>query len=167
MIPNDKRVAAEARALQLALAVAARVGWRFDRGPLPTTSFAQFLYVDAAQLLLVPTSAALPFATRQVEPVVREARSDALIVSSAGEGTPVFAMATWARSETVWTQPLLPWLADTSELWLVPDVDGATPFAFHLVDALHHVATVPWVLASERQAGLDRAAAWMREVVGG
>lgn len=51
--------------------------------------------------MLVPTSSALPFAMRQVAPVVREARSDALIVSRPDAGAPVFAIATWARRETV------------------------------------------------------------------
>jgi hypothetical protein len=165
MIHNTRRAAAEARALTMALTVAAKAGWRFERGPLPTTSFAQFLYVEAAHLLLVPTSAALPFAMRQVDPVVRETRSDALIVSSADADTPVFAMAVWARRETVWTQPLAAWLGEAGELWLVPDADDTPTLAFRLVDALHHAASVPWNSASERRAGLDRAAAWMRKEV--
>lgn len=147
MIPNKTRVAAEARALTMALAIAPKVGWRFDRGPLPATSFAQFLYVEAAQLLLVPTS-------------------DALIVSSAGTEI-TLAMATWARRETVWSQPLTLWLGDGGQAWLVPAMADSDLLGFRLSNALHHAAATPWKFASERQAGLNRAAAWMRSVVEG
>ena len=165
MIPDTKRAAAEARALTMALVLAAKAGWRFERGPLPTNAFAQYLYVQSAQLLLVPTSAALPFAMRQVDPVIRETRSDALIASSADQHMPVFAMAIWARRETAWMQPLALWLSEAGEPWLVPSIDRDTPLGFQLVYALHHAAALPWLRAGERQAGLDRGAVWMRKVV--
>lgn len=164
MIPSKERAAAEARALTMALALAAKVGWRFGRGPMATSAFAQYLYVETAQLLLVPTSSDLPFAMRQVGPVVRETRSDALVVSRTGEGPPVFAMATWARRETIWTEPLALWLAETGAAWLVPPPGSDDPLGFELVDALHQVAGVPFVLADERDAGFARAARWIEEV---
>lgn len=164
MIPNKERAAAEARALTMALVLAAKVGWRFARGPMPTGSFAQYLYVEAAQLMLVPTSSALPFAIRQVASVVREARSDALIVSRPDGGAPTFAMATWARRETNWTQPLALWLSEQGAPWLVPLPDSNDPLGFELVDALHHAAGVPFVLPGQRDAGFARAARWMEKV---
>lgn len=163
MPSSKRRAAAEARALQLALVLAAKAEWRFDRGPLPRSSFTHYLYIDAAQLLLVPTTSGTEFAIRQVEPVVRETRSDALIVSLPGGGTPALAMATWTRRETVWTSPLALWLSETGEPWLVPtDTDGA--LGFRLVNALHHASSVPWAFAGEREAGLGRAAAWLKTV---
>lgn len=161
---STRRAAAEARALHLALVLAAKAGWRFDRGPLPHSSFTHFLYVEMAQLLLVPTTAGPEFAVRQVEPVVRETRSDALIVSLPDQAAPVFAFATWARHETVWTTPLVLWLTETGEPWLVPAAAEGTPLGFRLGNALHHAAPVPWASAFERAAGIGRAAAWMETV---
>lgn len=159
-----RRAAAEARALHLALVLAAKAGWRFDRGPLPRSSFTQYLYVDAAHLLLVPTTSGTEFAVRQVEPVVRETRSDALIVSLPDGGTPAFAMATWARRETVWTTPLALWLGEAGEPWFVLTDGDSTSLGFRLVNALHHAAPVPWAFAGERETGFGRAAAWMEKV---
>ncbi len=159
-----RRAAAEARALHLALVLAAKTGWRFDRGPLPRSSFTHFLYVEAAHLLLVPTTSGTEFAVRQVEPVVRETRSDALIVSLPDQGTPAFAMATWARRETVWTTPLALWLGEAGEPWLVPTEADNGVLGFRLVNALHHAAPAPWAFTGERDSGFGRAAAWMETV---
>lgn len=164
MASDKKRAAAEARALQMALVLAAKAGWHFGRGPLLETAFTQFLYVEAAQLMLVPTTAGLPFARRQLDPVVRETRSDALIVSRAHQCAPVFAMATWARSETVWASPLALWLAESGAAWLVPSSDDGDRLGFELANRLHRLGGLPWVLAGERAAGFGRAARWMEEV---
>lgn len=161
---STRRAAAEARALHLALVLSAKAGWRFDRGPLPRSSFTHFLYVEAAQFLLVPTTAGPEFAVRQVEPVVRETRSDALVVSLPDHGPPVFAFATWARHETVWTTSLVLWLTEAGEPWLVPAAAEGAPLGFRLGNALHHAAPVPWASATERAAGIGRAAAWMETV---
>ncbi len=159
-----RRAAAEARALHLALVLAAKTGWSFDRGPLPRSSFTQYLYVEAAQLLLVPTTSGTEFAVRQVEPIVRETRSDALIVSLPIDGQPEFAMATWARRETVWTTPLALWLGEAGEPWLIPAGADSTSLGFRLVNALHHAAPGPWAFVGEREVGFGRAAAWMEKV---
>lgn len=161
---STKRAAAEARALHLALVLAAKAGWRFDRGPLPRSSFTHFLYVEAGQLLLVPTTAGPEFAVRQVEPVVRETRSDALIVSLPDQAAPVFAFATWTRHETVWTTPLVLWLTEAGEPWLVPGDTESAPLGVRLRNALHHAAPMPWASATERAAGIGRATAWMETV---
>lgn len=161
---STRRAAAEARALHLALVLAAKAGWRFDRGPLPRSSFTHFLYVEAAQMLLVPTTAGPEFAVRQVKPVVRETRSDALIVSLPDQAAPVFAFATWARHETVWTTPLALWLTEAGEPWLVPAAAEGSSLGFRLRNALHHAAPVPWASATERAEGSGRAAAWMETV---
>lgn len=164
MTPDKVRAAAEAGALQMALVLAAKAGWRFGRGPLPQTTFTQFLYVEKAQMLLVPTTAGLAFARRQLDPVVRETRSDALIVSRPTKGTPAFAMATWGQTETIWNSPLALWLTQTGAAWLVPTADVGDRLGFELADGLHHLAGLPWVRADERAAGFARAARWMEEV---
>lgn len=161
MIPDKERAAAEARALQMALVLAARIDWKIGRGPLQSTSFAQLLYIEKPQLLLVPTTSGLPYSMRQVDPVVRDTRSDALIVSRPDSDTPVFAFAAWARRATSWTHPLCLWIGESNETWLVP-VDGiGDGLGFRLVNALHHAATQPWKTEVERQVGHHRALAWM------
>jgi hypothetical protein len=73
-------------------------------------------------------------------------------------------MATWARSETVWTSPLALWLAESGAAWLLPLGDDADQLGFALANRLHRLAGLPWVLAEERAAGFARAARWMEEV---
>ena len=92
------------------LAIAIKAGWRFEAaGPVLSTPFAGYLYVASAELLLVPTSAALPFATRLVEQTTREARSDALAVSCTGDEVAI-ALGLWSAAGTRWTVPVRPWL---------------------------------------------------------
>ena len=164
MASNTTRAAAEARALALALALAARMRWTFGPGPLLSHAFAQFLYVPKPQLLLVPTTSGLAYAMRQVDPVIREARSDALIVSRPAEGSASFAFATWHSCETIWTQPLSLWLHAASEIWLVPPPMDDDPLGFRLRDALHWTEPVPWSDPQARMVGIRRALAWMARI---
>lgn len=161
MTRNITRAAAEAGALQMALVLSAKAGWRFDNGPIPPTAFALYLYIGSAQMLLVPTTAGLDFAVRQVEPVVRETRSDALIVSRPDEGPPRFAFATWTRFETEWTSPLTLWLSQTGAAWLVPAEPDSNRPGIALTVALHRRSALPWADDAERRAGFDRATQWM------
>lgn len=164
MSPNVLRAAAEARALTLALALVARMDWRLGRGPILGHAFTQYLYVPDPQLLIVPTTAGLEFAIRQVDPVIRDARSDAIIVSRSTEGVARYAFATWARQETVWTDPLALWLTDR-ETWLVPPPTSADTLGFRLRQTLHAVEAVPWCDPAARTTGYRRADAWMAQVV--
>lgn len=163
MPPDMRRSAAEARALTLALALVARMDWRLGRGPILGHAFAPYLYVPDPQLLVVPTAAGLDFATRQVTPIVRDTRSDALVVSRLADGAVSFALATWARRETVWTYPLTLWLAE-GESWLVSPAESTEPLAFRLRHALHHAGAPPWSDAQTRAHGYACAAAWMTKV---
>lgn len=164
MIIDKKRAAAEARALQTALVLAAHMDWTFGRGPLLANSFAQFLYVEKPLLLLVPTSAGLPYSMRQVDPVIRETRSDALIVSRADGLSPQFAFATWSRRGIAWSQPLALWLGGNGDTWLVPAADGGDGLGFRLVNEVHNAAAVPCTTKVEQQVGYHRALAWMAKV---
>ena len=153
------RRAAEARALSVALAVAAKAGWRFEAaGPVLSTPFAGYLYVASAELLLVPTSAALPFATRLVEQATREARSDALIVSCTGTEIGM-ALGLWSAADTRWTVPVRTWLEGDGALWLVPDRGDA---AWRLRPGrVVAAATSPWCTPQERRDGERRTAGWL------
>lgn len=166
-----QRRAAEARALAAALTIAARADWRFDRpGTSLSTPFAGYLYVDVAQLLLVPTSAALPFARRLVDGAVREARSDALIVSSA-KGQLAFALGLWSSAGTTWHMPVTPWLGDDGVLWMVADDDAAPDTApadigFSLRKGRIVAEPTPWLTPLGRAAGENRATTWLAGMMG-
>ncbi len=160
MTPNTMRAAAEARALMLTLALVARMDWRLGPGPLLPQAFAQYLYVPDPQMLLVPTTSGLDFAIRQVAPVVRETRSDALIVSRPTEGNISFALAIWASGETAWTWPLALWCGTDSDTWLVPPPLADEPLGFRLRNALHYTGQVPWSDPQTRMEGYVRAQAW-------
>lgn len=167
MTVNTMRAAAEARALRLALALAARVGWTLDRtGPALSTSYAGYLHVASAQLLLAPTTAGLDYTPRQVDPATRACRSDALIVSRTGDALPNFALATWSRVGTGWTMPLVLWLGETGEPWLAPPPGSFERLAVRLVNRLHTLGGLPWNDLGTRLDGFDRAAAWLNGVEG-
>lgn len=160
------RRATAARALELSLALARKAGWRLEvAGPALSTPFTSYLYVDSAQLLLVPTAAGLSHATRLVEAAVREARSDALIVSTAAPA-PAFAFARWAQRDTRWHLPVTPWLGADGELWIVaPGPSAAASYSAGLTFLLAPRPTrdlpAPWQTDVERRAGMRRAATWL------
>ena len=129
-----------------------------------STPFAGYLYVASAELLLVPTSAALPFAIRLVEQAVREARSDALVVSCTGEGDTLevrLALGLWSSAGTRWTSPVPPWLGEDGTMWLAADDDEASPLRPRRVAA----APAPWRTPHERDDGQQRAANWFAELL--
>ena len=163
------RRAAEARALAAALAVANRAGWHLTRtGAALSATYGNYLYAYLPELLLVPTSAGVPFAARLADGAVREARSDALVVSAAGPEI-AFALALWSSAGTRWQVPVVPWLGTDEVLWMVtgenraPGGAGGTAFplrARRLVDE-----PAPWATARERAAGEERAARWLASVM--
>lgn len=157
------RRAAEARALTVALAIANKAGWRFEAaGPVLSTPFAGYLYVASAELLLVPTSAALPFATRLVAQATQETRSDALVVSCTGEKIGM-ALGLWSAASTRWMVPVRRWLSEAGALWLTADDgDVALPLRPGRVVA---AATLPWCTPQERRDGERRAAGWLTELL--
>lgn len=162
------RRAADACALSVALAIAAKADWQLERaGPSLATPYAGYLYVHTSQLLLVPTSAGLPYAVPLVDGAVREARSDALIVSTAG-AAPTFALGLWNRSRTLWQVPVMPVLGADGVLWMVTTLSGAAPAgtAFPMRRGLIADLPAPWVTAADRVAGEKRAAAWLAAVMG-
>lgn len=159
------RRATEARALTVALAIAHKAGWNVaPAGPALSTPFSGYLYVAAAELLLVPTSADLPFAVRLAEQATREARSDALVVSFTGqdEAGPVrLALGLWSSAGTRWTAPAQPWLGNDGTLWLGSDRIRATSLRPRRIAA----EPVPWRTLLARQDGEARAAGWLERVL--
>ncbi len=91
-------------------------------------------------------------------------RTTPMTASPAHQCAPVFARATWARSETVWTSPLALRLAESGAAWLVPSSADGDRLGFELANRLHRLGGLPWVLTGERAAGFTRAARWMEEV---
>lgn len=170
--PGDRR-AAEARALLIALAVARAAGWPLARrGPVLDASLSNHLYVEVAQLLLVPTVVGLERQIAITDRGMRQTRSDALIVATdphVGEGAVTFAAGIWGRRGNAWHKPHLPWLCDRGALWLVPaDLDEGSaeqPPAFPAVDGRLKPTAIPWRSPAARAHGLRRGEEWLARAV--
>lgn len=161
-----RRAAAESRALRAALAIAGKALWSFERpGPALSTPFANYLYVSVAELLLVPTTAGLPFASRLADRAMREARSDALVVaaSTAENGLPrvLFALGKWSSSGTAWSVPVWPWLSRDHGLWFLPSTRLPHVHAWPLRQCRVRSEPSPWSALRDLDAGRARAISWL------
>lgn len=159
--------AGEARALTIALAVAAKAGWQLERAGLVLPApYDAFFYVAAADLLVVPTSLPLPEARHIAEGGTREARADALIVSCADQ-TPKFAIGIWSSQSTHWHLPVRPWLSNRDLLWMAGlACESEAGFAktsvtFPCRRGRLMPSIVPWTTTAERLTGQLRAAGWL------
>ena len=161
------RQAAEARALTVALAIASKAGWSLRHAGLVLSfPFAGYLYVEAAELLLVPTSASLEWQRPIVARAMREARSDALIVSvGPGSNCPSLAVGLWTREGNDWRAPVVPALSGDEALWL-GSVEGNAP-ALLVKEGRLRIEAGPWRSAAERRQDQSRAAAWLACVLEG
>lgn len=161
------RQAAEARALTVALAIANKAGWSLRHaGPVLSFPFAGYLYIESAELLLVPTSASLQWQRPIVSRAMREARSDALIVSTGpGATNPSLAVGLWTRKGNDWQVPAMPALDDSRALWLNSD-EGDGP-SLRVREGRLRAAPAPWRSSAERQRDQRRAADWLACVLGG
>ena len=161
--------AADDRARSTALAIAAYAGWHITTvGPMLSPAFAGCLYVDAAQLLLVPSNAALSSAYQLADQAAREARSDALVVSSdhSRDCKLAFGLGLWSSRSVRWLLPVVPWLGRDGLLWMVAPglgsqaaAPGGTAFPLRrgrLVDQPE-----PWATPAERAAGERRPWDWL------
>ena len=164
------RQALQARALLASLCIAAKADWSFEHaGPALSTPFAGYLHVDAAQLLLVPTTSGLPFARRLADRATREARSDALIVSCipVPRGNPVIllALGLWSLDGTVWQVPVWPWLGHDGTLWLGHASRKLPSQAWALRKARLRAEPAPWQTPREHDGGRARALGWLDKVL--
>lgn len=147
--PRARRLA-ETHAIDAALTIARQFAWTFD-GTAPVIlgpSMQTFLYIDSAQLLLIPSIDHTGSERRQVDVLMREARSDALLVKigrTRDGQVQVFAqIVLWSRRGNRWTGSHLPWVGDNGELMFAPDphYDIAEP-AWFAVRTDRLVATLP------------------------
>lgn len=109
------------------LALARKAGWTIDRSvtfALPPEHWA-FHYVPAAELLLLPVAGSHAKAFAPTASAVRQARSDAIIVSlghaASGERQVFASICMWSSMGVICYGPHLPWLSPGGDLWLVPD----------------------------------------------
>ncbi|WP_332746798.1 hypothetical protein [Sphingomonas sp. ZB1N12] len=161
--------AAHARALVGALRLAEIAPWSFHKWALALSPpFCSYLYVASAELLLVPSVNSGPRDMQIVGRGMRDARSDALIVSpnldDDGQLALRYSLGIWHRDANAWYGPLLLWMASSGELWLVPDAAAnADRTCFRLTSSRFSQGEVPWRDAAERSTGLCRAQALTKE----
>lgn len=170
MTPAQQR-AADARALTIALALAAKARWQLERaGPVLPAPFDAYFYVASADLLVLPTGLTLDEACRAAYGGTRQARADALIVSCA-DRVPEFAIAMWSSASTRWHLPVCLWMSDGGLLWTC-ELDGQaetglanTSVTFPIRPGrLMATGIVPWLTTGERLSGQLRAAAWLGKI---
>lgn len=84
-----------------------------------------FHYVPTAELLLLPVHGPHSKAFAPTTSAVRQARSDAILVSlghaASGERQVFTSICMWSSIGVIRYGPLLPWLSPSGDLWLVPD----------------------------------------------
>ena len=168
-LPAARRIA-ETRALMVALAVAAKADWHAKPvGPSLSKPYSRYYHVEASRLLLVPTSAGLPFAQRLAEGAMREARSDALVVSCVTDPTTgptfLFALGRWSSAELRWMRPAWPFLAMDGRLWLTPPRCETGKRAVPLVAGPLQATCAPWASVTDQDAGRARAIGWFDRVI--
>lgn len=164
------RRAAEARALAAALAIAALEGWSLRRDDLSLElAFAHYLYVEAAQLLLVPTIDPLPTEMAAVTRGTRVTRSDALIVrvNPADPRKVELALGLWGRDETRWLAPMALWQRTDLGTWLVPDpyLKGVRADCFAMHGGRLRSSPAPWRSVAEMRVGRTQVAVWLSRVL--
>jgi len=165
---------AEAEAIAAALAIAKEASWKIDRhAPLLPKEFWNYLYIPAAELLLVPTTNRRNEDRFAVNRATREARSDALVVAVGGASTVVrqafVSIALWGRDSTAWFGPHMPWRSVDGTLWLIPDADGGIDDepSFILNAGRVREGVVPWKSIEDRTRGLHAATAIINAAIGG
>lgn len=157
-------IAAEARALRVGLAIAGRARWRVERpGPALPLPYGAWLYVATAELLLIPTAGALPFALAGAERDMRAARSDALVVALDPATGPTFAFGEWSSDTCRWTRPLGAWLSTEGDPWLRAAPGHA---GYRLSPGRLMRRRLPSVDPEAVQDGSVRAADWLMPLLG-
>lgn len=171
-IVTREHAAAQARVLSGALALADLAGWTIDRSSslILRAPFRNYLHIEQAQLLLVPSVEPSRTDLDVVGRGMREARCDALVVKASSEGrrTLYCALGTWGRHDNRWRHDRRLWLSQRNEAWPVPDPAAEeTDVFYRLTPGRVRVGVEPFVRTDrEIAAGLDRADAWLAAVWG-
>lgn len=174
MNENYARRVSEAEVIGASLALVKHAGWAIHKNAQVSLSpdFWNYLYLPVPELLLVPSIDVSEGARFPVTRAVREARSDALVISirkgRAGERQTTANLAVWSSRGVVWFGPFLPWLSDTGAVWLVPEVSSANHAPSFLLGAgrLEAVA-VPYIDNDARIRGLADARALVDQALEG
>ena len=164
------RQAAEARALIAALAIASEARWSLERaGPVLDPPFSNYLYVERAELLLVPTSDTLEHQMAVTGRAMREARSDALLIRAPTPNARrvELAVGIWALTKIHWLAPMTLWRPQGQPLWLMPDpyLAAVRHVCFRLEDGRLLAAAAPWADLHEQRVGQAQGEVWISRVL--
>lgn len=161
-----RRQAGEARALLAILTIAKQAAWSLDNpGPALSSGFANYLYCADSELLLVPSVAELDWQLRRTNSAMREARSDAIIVTVGPRFDELrFAVGLWTLARNLWAAPAWPW-ADRNGLWL--GCDELPGEAFPIRQGRLRREPAPWANDAEKTRGRIKADAWLARTLAG
>lgn len=160
------RQAGEARALLAILTIARQAAWSLNNaGPALSPGFANYLYCADAELLLVPSVSELDWQLRRTNSAMREARSDAIIVTVGPRFDELrFAVGLWTLARNLWAAPAWPWV-DRNGLWLgCDDLPGE---AFPIRQGRLRREPAPWADAAAKMRGRIKADAWLARTLAG
>ena len=157
------------RAERAAAAIAKEGAWKIDILGTPVAPrFAHHLYVESAALVILPTGKSAADMMAVMNPVMREARCDALIVSVPHDqsGKIELAIGIWRSTEINRFIPMALWRSETG-LWIVPDPyhSGVRRECFQIRNGRLRPTRAPWVNKVDELHGLMRADAWMIPVI--
>jgi len=160
------RQAGEARALLAVLAIAKYATWSFKHaGPTLSSRFANYLYCEDAELLLVPSTAELDWQLRQTNGAMREARSDVLIATVGPRFDELrFAIGLWTAARNLWAAPAWAWV-DSGALWF--GCDELPGEAFPIGAGRLRRQRAPWSDEAAKMRGRIKADAWLARVLAG
>jgi hypothetical protein len=174
MNQNYARRVSEAEVIGASLALVKHAGWAIHKNAQVSLSpdFWNYLYLPEPELLLVPSIDASAGARFPVTRAVREARSDAMVISirkgRSGERQTIAHLATWSSRGVFWFGPFLPWLGDTGDLWLVSEVNSSAQVAsFRLGDGRLSAKAAPYHEQVDRCRGLANARTLVDQAVEG
>jgi hypothetical protein len=171
-IVTREHAAAQARVLSGALALADLAGWKIDRASslILRAPFRNYLHIEQAQLLLVPSVEPSRCDLDTVSRGMREARCDALVVKASSDArrTLYCALGMWGRNDNRWCHERRLWLSQRNEAWLVPDPAAEEIDVFYRLNPGRvRIGLEPFVCTDrDIVAGLDRADAYLAAVWG-
>jgi len=174
MNQNYARRVSEAEVIGASLALVKHAGWAIHKNAQVSLSpdFWNYLYLPEPELLLVPSIDASEGARFPVTRAVREARSDAIVISirkgRGGERQAFANLAIWSSRGVLWFGPFLPWLGNTGDLWLVPEVASVMQApSFRLGEGRLSAMSAPYHDRDDRHRGLADARALVDQAVEG
>jgi len=166
MVNAQAKARADVRIQRVAMMLCHHAGLTIERN-LATLfpAFHQAIHAVRVDMIVLPTSAGLPFARRWAEPLVREARTDLLLLAGTCPSSFELAFARWRPGLIDWDYPLHLCMSPLGEVRFVLPMAGEAERArtIHLADAVLRTVVESLPNESDLEEGFSRADRWLAE----